>query len=365
MSSLSLPGRRGRAALSRPCFEGLEDRMVPSTVTATNTLSGFVFADLNKNGLFDAGEPPIKSNTLQLYRGATATGTPIASAVTDGNGFYQFTTDQTISTAPTTKVATATFSTGKTNWTQTAQVAQFDPSLGTLLSIDFINTATLKTEFQVENLDNEGGNISSSVSGGVTVTVPGVGALAASTSLSDSFNAAADDGTIDFGGAGGHDSGLKSQSATKSVTNLTSAAILQAFQGTGTVTLSGRATATSSVNGPGNVLALLNTSAGAQVQVVYHYIPSNALRPGVYTILQTNTPTGYVSGLKSSAGVIIPNSTSVNAITVTLQPNTSSTNNNFAELLPPATPQVTQPQTPQSPLSKLLFLSSTLKKLFH
>ncbi len=322
-----------RPSQARPAFESLEDRRLLSVSTITNTISGYVFGDLNNDGLFESGEPPIAGNTLQLYRGASATGTPINSAVTDANGFYQFTTDATISTAPTTRVATATFASAKTGWTNTAQVAQFNPALGTLLSIDVINTATMQSEFQVENLDNVAGNISSTVNGGVTVSVPDVSPLTASASLSNSFDAAADDGTIDFSGPGGHDSGLETQSGTNSISDITSAAVLQEFEGTGTVTLSGQATARSSVSGPGNVLALISTNAGARVQVVYHYIPSNALTPGTYTILQTSTPPGYISGLKSSGGQVIPNSAGTNTITVTLQ-NGGSTNNDFGEVKP-------------------------------
>jgi hypothetical protein len=332
MSNYSFFGRPGRAprrAQGRPGVEGLEDRRVPSATA----ISGYVFNDLNSDGLFQPGEPPVAGNTLNLYHGTTATGPVIASAVTDPNGLYQFTRDNTVSTAPTTRVATATFANSKTGWTKTAQVAQFDPSLGTLMSIDFVNTSTLQTEFQIENIDNEAGNVSSTVNGGVTVSVPGVSPLTASASVADSFDAPAFDGAIDFGGASGHDSGLKTGSGSNSVTNVTNAGVLAEFEGTGTVAVSGHAAARSSVSGPGNVLALVNTSAGAQVQVVYHYVPSNALQPGTYTILQTATPQGYASGLKSSGGQVIPNSAGTNTITVTLQ-NGNSTNNDFAELKP-------------------------------
>jgi hypothetical protein len=321
------PDRAPRPAPVRPGVEVLEDRRVLSTTT----ISGFVFGDLNNDGLFQPGETPIAGNTLQLYRGTTASGTPIASAVTDGNGFYQFTADATVSTAPTTRVATATFPSTKTGWTKSAQVAQFDPSLGTLLSIDIINTTTIQGEFQLENIDNEGGLISATVNGGATLTVPGLNPLTASTTLSQNFNAPAFDGDIDFGGTSGEDSGLKTNSGTNSITNITDPGVLAEFQGTGTLSLSAHATSRSTVSGPGNVLVLLNTSAGAQVQVVYHYVPSNALRPGTYTILQTSTPPGYISGLKSSNGQVIPNSAGTHTITVTLQ-NNSSANNDFGEI---------------------------------
>lgn len=71
------------------------------------------------------------------------------------------------------------------------------------------------------------------------------------------------------------------------------------------------------------------------MQVVYHYIPSNAIKPGNYTIVQTSTPAGYLPGLKSTGGVVIPNSVNSNSINVTLSGSTS-TNNDFAEV-PPAT----------------------------
>jgi hypothetical protein len=311
---------------ARPAVEGLEDRQLLSTTT----ISGFVFADSNNNGLFDSNETPISGNTLQLFRGSTAAGTPIASATTDANGFYQFSADATVSTAPTTRTVVATFANAKTGWTKTAQVAQFDPSLGTLVSVDVVNNATMQSEFQFENLDNEPGTIDGTITGGVAVTVPGAGVLTAPLSASDSFNAGADDGTIDFSGPGGHDSGLQNTSGSQSMT-VTDAGLLQQFEGTGSVTLSAHATARSSVSGPGNVLALLSASAGANVQVVYHYVPSNTLQPGTYTILQTSTPPGYIPGLKSSGGQVIPNSANVNTITVTLQ-NGNSTNNDFGEL---------------------------------
>ena len=45
----------------------------------------------------------------------------------------------------------------------------------------------------------------------MTLSVPGVNPLVAPATGSASFNAAAYDGTIDFGGPSGHDSGLKTQ----------------------------------------------------------------------------------------------------------------------------------------------------------
>src|SRR5262249_20815802 len=72
--------------------ERLEDRCLLSS-----TVSGYVFNDANDNGILDPGEKPIANIPLELRNAA---GTVIASAVSDAHGYYQFVTDNTISTAP-------------------------------------------------------------------------------------------------------------------------------------------------------------------------------------------------------------------------------------------------------------------------
>jgi len=334
MSVYSFFGRprcAARPTQARPAFEPLEERALLSAAT----ISGYVFNDLNNDGLFHGSDAPIAGNTLELFHGTTATGNPIASAVTDGNGFYQFTTDNSISQTPTTMPVLVTFASQRTGWTQTAPLTQFNPSLGTLLSVDIVNTATLQTEFQFENLDAEPGTVSGSINGNVTLSVPGANPLVARASASASFNASAFDGTIDFGGTSGYDSGIQTASGAPQTMTLSDPNLLQEFEGTGTLTLSAHAGSTSTASGPGNMLVLHSTSASAQVEVIYHYIPSNALQPGPYTILQTSTPPGYLNGLKSSGGTVIPNSVGSNTIAVTLT-NSNSANNDFAELQPAA-----------------------------
>jgi hypothetical protein len=318
---------------ARPRLEGLEARDVPSAVTGVGaSISGFVFHDMADNGLFQAGDSPIAGNTIQLFRGTNVSGRPIATAVTDANGAYQFTTDSTISQAPTTLPVVVTFDNAKTGWTKSAQLAQFNPSLGTLTSVDVISTGTLQSEFQFENIDAQPGTINGSISAKVTVSVPGASPLTTNLSASDSFNAAAYDGTIDFSGASGHDSGLQTHTGSQSV-SVNDPSVLQQFEGSGSLTISAQATSTSTASGPGNLLALHSASAGASVQVIYHYIPSNALRPGTYTVVQPATPPGYLPGLKSSGGVVIPNSVTTNRIHITLT-NGNSTDNDFAEVKP-------------------------------
>ena len=56
-------------------------------------LGNLVWEDRNGDGDVDAGEPGIDGVTVELYSGttATATGTPVATDVTAGGGFYEFT----------------------------------------------------------------------------------------------------------------------------------------------------------------------------------------------------------------------------------------------------------------------------------
>ncbi len=313
------------------CSPGLE-RLEERQLLNATAISGYVFHDANNTGLFDSNESPIAGNTLELFHGSSLTGTPIATAVSDASGFYQFTADGSINQTPTTLPVTANFATAKTGWSKTATVAQFNPALGTLLSVDINTTDTLQSEFQFENLDALPGTVSGQINGTVTVNVPGASPLVNNLTASSSFNAGAYDGTIDFGGASGHDSGLQAKTATGSET-ITDASLLQQFEGTGSLTVSAQAGATSSMSGPGNVLALHSASAGAQVQLVYHYIPSNALKPGTYTIVQPSLPPGYLAGLKSSGDVVIPNSVNSNSIAVNLT-NGVSTNNDFGQIKP-------------------------------
>jgi hypothetical protein len=331
---------------AHPTFETLEGRELLSG----NTISGYVFNDLSNNGVFQSGEQGINGNTLLLYKGATATGTPIATAISGANGIdgsYQFTTDSSISQTPITQPFTVNFPTQSTNWTQTQQVAQFNSSLGTLQSIQIISTATLKTDIGLQSFDGEAATLNAAVNGNLTLTVPSSGtgfSLSDPLSASSSFNAAAFNPANYptnnfFTGPSGHDTGLQTQTfPAQSITitnnpNDPNAALFQLFQGSGMMTLSAHAGLTSTITGPGNVASQILSSAGASVQVIYTYIPSNALQPGPYTILQVSTPPGYLPGLKSSNGTVIANSVNTSTINVVLT-NSSSSNNNFAEIKP-------------------------------
>lgn len=311
-----------RARLGLECLEGRQ-------LLCATTISGFVYDDANANGVRDPGEAPIAGSTLELRN---ASGVVVAHATTDANGRYEFTTDRTISTAPQTRTVVATFAPAKTGWTRIATAPQFDPSLGELTSVTITSTASIETQIQMENVDEEAGTIDASVTGTVTVTPPAGAPLTSRLTVTDSFDAPAFDGTADLDGPSFSDSGPLTRSGSQSLT-LTSPADLARFTGTGNVTFNGRATARSTLGGPGNVVAAISTLAGADVQIVYHYTPSNCLRPGNYTIVQTQQPAGYLDGRESQGGVGLPNSINADVIPVVLGDG-PSINNNFGEVRP-------------------------------
>lgn len=314
------PGSQARLAI-----EQLEDRTLPSG----NVISGFVFNDLNNNGLWGPGESGLANVSLELRN---ASDVVIATTVTDANGYYQFKVDNTINTAPMTLQRAATVTATPTDWTKSLTVAQFDPALGTLTAVEIQNAGSITSDIKVENLDAAPATITATVSGSLTLSGIGFTALVTTTSASKTFNAAAFDGVVDFAGSSGHDFGPQTASGSTSFT-VTNPSDLAHFIGTGSVDLSEAAHATSAASGAGNLVAQINTTAAAEASVIYHYIPSNSLKPGTYKIVETNQPAGFLDGLLSSQGSVIPGSVGKHAITITLG-TSDLPHNDFAEIVP-------------------------------
>jgi hypothetical protein len=307
-------------------LEALETRALPSTVS----ISGFVYSDSNNNGLYDPGETPIANSPIELH---DASNQLVASTTTDANGFYSFSTDPRINTNPTTLSRTISLPDTPTDWTATQSVPQFDPSLGTLTSVEIINSAPVKNAIRVENLDTASATIHATISGDLTLSGPSVPGLDTALSADQTFNATAFDGTIDFGGTSGHTFAPQTINGSNS-TVLTAATDLAKYEGTGTVNFTVATHASSTATGSANLLLQVNTTAAATVTVIYHYIPSNQLPSGNYTIVQTSDPPGYLDGQVTAGNVTpVPNSVGTNVIHVTLG-NTDLTNNNFAEVKP-------------------------------
>jgi SdrD B-like domain len=307
-------------------LEALETRSLLSTAS----ISGFVYNDANNNGLYDPGEMPIANSPIELH---DASNRLVAATTTDANGFYSFAGDARVSAYPTTQKHTIAFPDTRTDWTATQSVPQFDPSLGTLTSVEIVNSDAITNAAKVESLDAAPATIHSTVSGDLTLSGPSVSGLDIALSADQTFDASAFDGTIDFGGTSGKTFAPQTINGSNSTT-LTSAVDLAKYTGTGTLNFTETAHAGATAAGPANLIAQVNTSAAANVTIVYQYIPTNQLAPGDYTIVQTSDPPGYLDGQVTAGNVTpIPNSAGSNVIHVTLG-NTGLANNDFAEVKP-------------------------------
>ncbi|MEJ7638886.1 MAG: choice-of-anchor E domain-containing protein [Singulisphaera sp.] len=225
-----------------------------------------------------------------------------------------------------------TFAETPTSFTQSGTAAQFDPALGTLTSVDLVHTGTLTSRIQVESRDPAPATVVGNVDGTLTSSGPGVGGLVLHPISTQSFNASAFDGVVDFAGTSGRDFGAVLATDTKAVT-LTAPGDLAAFVGNGTVSFTEAAVSNSFASGAGNLVSQVGTVASSTIDVVYHYLPQGNLKPGQYTVVQTVQPAGYSDGIDSRNGVPLPNSTGSDTTPVTLAA-ADLTSINFGEWLP-------------------------------
>jgi hypothetical protein len=306
----------------KPIIEALEDRWLPSTI------GGMVYFDANNDGIHQSAEPGIAGNTIQLY---DSSGNLLATTVTDSTGHYTFATNPTVAPTAGTQEVDATFAPAKTNNIQTQSVAQFNPALGTLESVEIIYNGTLTSDLKVENDDAQAATIAGTVNGTLSLQAGGLSAVPTTETNSNTGQLAAFDGTDDFSGSSGRDFGSQSNTGTNDVTFNANANDLSAFIGSSTVQLTQKAQATSSITGAGNLMAAVSSQASGQVRVIYHYESGAPLGAGDYTVVQPSDPAGYVHGLETNDNVsALPGSDKLNSIAVQLG-NSDSLNNNFGE----------------------------------
>jgi large repetitive protein len=319
---MSIRARNSRFV--RPQLQILEDRTLPSC----NVISGYVYVDANSNGLYDVGETPIAGSTLELRN---ADDIVVDTAVSDANGYYEFDHDSTI---PLTAIETHTiqFDPAKTNTLQSLTVPKFDPALGKLNWIEITIDGSITSVISAENQDDNPVTIVGSVSGSLTVAGPKFSSVVMTSTNTESFDADAWDGVLDFGGTSGVTFDPNTVTGEQ---HLELHGLLDPFyySGPGYVTITETIQANSSASGGGNLVAQITSEGEATVTIVYHYTPSDCLQSGVYTIVQTDQPAGYFDNLESSEGVVIPDSVGTDAIMVALD-STSVEHNDFGELAP-------------------------------
>ncbi|HZZ77397.1 MAG TPA: SdrD B-like domain-containing protein [Gemmataceae bacterium] len=312
--------QRNRAILN---VEALEDRALPSG----NTISGFVYYDVNANGLFDPGEQPIANTSIALYNSSNVV---VGTTTTDANGYYEFKLDQSTTPVDATLTKTVTFPSTQTNFNLSGLLDQFDPSLGDLQSVEIQHAGSITSEIKAENLSPDSvSHITGNVSGTLHLTAPGVDDNLTLTGTAGSFDAAKYDGTNDFSGASGTSFGQKTANGSNTIM-VTDPAQVAAYVGTGQVTVSEEGDATSNATGGGNLEVNVHSTGESTITVIYHYKAHGPLQPGNYKIVETQ-PAGYTDGLESQQGTVIPGTIGTDFINVGLL-QSDVPNNNFGEL---------------------------------
>jgi collagen type I/II/III/V/XI/XXIV/XXVII alpha len=170
----------------------------------------------------------------------------------------------------TTTPQTFTIADATPGWTDDLTVAQFDPTLGTLESVNITLTGNEDASIGAENLDATAALIGATETATLTLTLPDLmGVVSAVSSVTDSLSLGGFDGSQDFAGTSGRiDQGL---TATANGWDELASTQVAPFVGTGTVTLPLEAVAASSLTGPGNLLTQLLDQAGANVSISYTY----------------------------------------------------------------------------------------------
>jgi outer membrane biosynthesis protein TonB len=174
-----------------------------------------------------------------------------------------------------TMVQQVAFPQAYTNFNSTGTVPGFDPALGTLIAVDVVNSGSITSEFYTENLGSSPTTITGIVSGSLMASGPSATIPVGIPQVTQTFDAAAYDGTEDFSGASGKDFTPVVSSGTSALT-ITDPAALAGYVGNGPVTFTESANAIANASAPtsGSMAAGFNTQAAATITVVYHYIPN-------------------------------------------------------------------------------------------
>jgi hypothetical protein len=353
--------------------EALEPRTLLSVTCPT--ISGFVFLDenssdpaLSNNGLFDPGEAPIASASVQLIG---ANQQVVATTSTDSTGAYSFggmdpnappATPATISQTITLgNPASPNLATNFTNLSFAPALNLFDSSLGTLQSVQISSDVLYNSAITVANLSqgSPATGISANISGSYQIN--GLGPTLTIAGDPSKTGTGADLPPISGSGGAATSESIGLTATDDQSPALSSAQGLAFFTAqSGGATITPTMTALGSGVGSasnGNVRITQSTFAAATLTVTYTYLPEAPclIEPGTYTIVQNPEVAGVINGKESQQGTVLAPNGPPQTLTVTIQnETTNSTNNDFAKLLAPTpgptptTPQTTSIGTPSS-----------------
>ncbi len=158
-----------------------------------------------------------------------------------------------------------------TNWSKTVTLPKFDPTLGTLTKVTITGTLKVEGSGKAESNDAAPSVIVANVAATGTLSVPGAVPQTVNPTISQSFNATAYDGVLDYAGTSGFSTGTVSTFKGFAPIEITGDAAAS-YVGPGSWTAQGQATGNSNASGPGNVQQIFTTSAQADVCVAYAYL---------------------------------------------------------------------------------------------
>ena len=174
----------------------------------------------------------------------------------------------------TTAPQTITVADAPTGWSREPSFAQFDPSLGTLDSVNITLTGNEIASVAAENLSVTAATLGFSETPTLTLVTPDPNTYVRATpNITDGMSLAGYDGSEDFAGTSGRtNQGLTATAQTTA--ELTSTQNLAAFTGDGSIVLPLYAFGASSLAGPADLLTQLLDQAGATVSISYTYTPA-------------------------------------------------------------------------------------------
>ena len=156
---------------------------------------------------------------------------------------------------------------------QVLVVDMFDDNGGNfaLDSVVLTLSGSIEGDAQVESLDATPAMVTANISAAITLEdMMSMTVLSANPVVSEMFSLAAFDTAIDFAGPSGGSSVGLTDMFSESMT-WTMPMDLAAFVGMGTISYNFNALGTSNASGAGNLIAQLNTRAGAELLITYNY----------------------------------------------------------------------------------------------
>jgi hypothetical protein len=183
---------------------------------------------------------------------------------------------QLLSGQPTaTMTQTATFPNLESYPTAASQaVLYFSSTMGTLTEVDVTVSGSYSTQFSAENLGASSSTIYGTTSGNLSINVPSGPIPLSIPAVTESFNAAGFDGSLNYGGASGKTFAAVSSSSAAQTTVLMSPQALAAFTGNFRIpiSVSGHATGNATAS-DGDISDTFKTQTSVTITITYVYTP--------------------------------------------------------------------------------------------